>query len=42
LGAHIDEWRVVDEGEESTSSTIIEGEYRLEPPETEDPDTKAG
>jgi uncharacterized membrane protein YkvA (DUF1232 family) len=42
LGARIDEWRVVDEGEENTPSTIIEGEYRLQPPETEEPDTKAG
>jgi uncharacterized membrane protein YkvA (DUF1232 family) len=43
LGARIDEWRVVDEEEEkSTPSTIIEGEYRLEPPETEDSDTQAG
>jgi uncharacterized membrane protein YkvA (DUF1232 family) len=42
LGARIDEWRVVDEEEENTPSTIIEGEYRLEPPETEDSDTKAG
>jgi uncharacterized membrane protein YkvA (DUF1232 family) len=42
LGARIDEWRVVDEEEENTPSTIIEGEYRLEPPETEDPDTQTG
>jgi uncharacterized membrane protein YkvA (DUF1232 family) len=42
LGARIDEWRVVDEEEkENTPPTIIEGEYRLEPPETEDSDTKA-
>jgi uncharacterized membrane protein YkvA (DUF1232 family) len=39
LGARIDEWRVVDE--EEKENTIIEGEYRLEPPETEDSDTKA-
>jgi uncharacterized membrane protein YkvA (DUF1232 family) len=43
LGARIDEWRVVDEEEEeNTPPTIIEGEYRLEAPETEDSDTKAG
>jgi uncharacterized membrane protein YkvA (DUF1232 family) len=42
LGARIDEWRVVDEEEkENTPPTIIKGEYRLEPPETEDSDTKA-
>ena len=43
LGARIDEWRVVDEEEEENRPpTIIEGEYRLEAPETEDSDTKAG
>ncbi len=43
LGARIDEWHVVDEEEEGkTPPTIIEGEYRLEAPETEDSDTKAG
>lgn len=40
LGAHVKEWRVVEEGE-SESSVVIEGEYRLkEPEETED--TEAG
>ena len=40
LGAHVKEWRVVEEGE-STPSVVIEGEYRLkEPEETED--TEAG
>jgi uncharacterized membrane protein YkvA (DUF1232 family) len=37
LGAHIKEWRVVeDEGGESESSVVIEGEYQLKGPETED------
>jgi len=40
LGAHVKEWRVVEEGE-SEPSVVIEGEYRLkEPEETED--TEAG
>lgn len=40
LGAHVKEWRVVEEGE-NEPSVVIEGEYRLkEPEETED--TEAG
>jgi uncharacterized membrane protein YkvA (DUF1232 family) len=36
LGAHIEEWRVVEEAEESEPSVVIEGEYQLKEPASGD------
>ena len=38
LGAHIEEWRVVEEAEGNEPSVVIEGEYQLK--ETTSGDTK--
>jgi hypothetical protein len=36
LGAHIEEWRVVEEAEESEPSVVIEGEYQFKEPASGD------